>query len=51
MATINRQEISAALERLGQLAVARGLQIELVRVGGAVAHRPDCQRTAPMPAV
>lgn len=36
MATINRQEISAAFERLGQLAVAGGIKIELTLVGGAL---------------
>ena len=36
MATINRQEIIEALERLGQLAVARGTKIELALVGGAL---------------
>lgn len=36
MATITRQEIIEALERLGQLAVARGTRIELALVGGAL---------------
>jgi hypothetical protein len=36
MATITRQEIVGALERLGQLAVARGTRIELALVGGAL---------------
>lgn len=36
MATITRQEIIDALERLGQLAVARGMEIELAMVGGAL---------------
>jgi hypothetical protein len=36
MATITRQEIVEALERLGQLAVARGTEIELALVGGAL---------------
>ena len=36
MATINRQEIIEALERLGQLAEARGTKIELALVGGAL---------------
>lgn len=36
MATINRQEIIEALERLGQLAEAHGTKIELVLVGGAL---------------
>ena len=36
MATITRQEIIQALERLGQLAVARGTRIELALVGGAL---------------
>ncbi len=36
MATLNRQEILEALERLGQLAAARDQSIELVLVGGAV---------------
>ncbi len=36
MATITRQEIVEALERLGQLAVARGIRIELALVGGAL---------------
>ena len=36
MATINRKEIVEALERLGQLAEARGTKIELALVGGAL---------------
>lgn len=36
MATIARQEIIAALERLGQLAQAQGEEIELVLIGGAL---------------
>ncbi|MDX2034900.1 MAG: hypothetical protein SF339_29765, partial [Blastocatellia bacterium] len=36
MATITRQEIIEALERLGQLAEGRGIQIELALVGGAL---------------
>jgi hypothetical protein len=36
MATITRREIVEALERLGQLAVARGTRIELALVGGAL---------------
>jgi hypothetical protein len=36
MATITRQEIVGALERLGQLAEARGIKIELALVGGAL---------------
>ncbi len=36
MATINRQEIIEALERLGQLAEARGTKIKLALVGGAL---------------
>lgn len=36
MATITRQEIIKALERLGQLADARGTKIELALVGGAL---------------
>jgi len=36
MATITRQEIIEAFERLGQLAVARGTEIELALVGGAL---------------
>ena len=36
MATITRQEITEALERLGQLAVTRGTSIELALVGGAL---------------
>jgi hypothetical protein len=36
MATITRQEIIEALERLGQLAVSRGTKIELALVGGAL---------------
>lgn len=36
MATITQQEIVEALERLGQLAVARGIGIELALVGGAL---------------
>ncbi len=36
MATINREEIMAAFERLGQLATARGIKIELALVGGAL---------------
>lgn len=36
MATITRQEIVEALERLGQLAEAGGMRIELVLVGGAL---------------
>ncbi len=36
MATITRQEIIEALERLGQLAEVRGTKIELALVGGAL---------------
>ncbi len=36
MATITRQEIIEAFERLGQLAEARGTRIELALVGGAL---------------
>ena len=36
MATISRQEITEALERLGQLAAAQGDKVELVLVGGAL---------------
>ena len=36
MATITRQEIIEALERLGQLAVARETEVELALVGGAL---------------
>jgi len=36
MATITRREIVEALERLGQLAVARGIKVELALVGGAL---------------
>ncbi len=36
MATITRHEIIEALERLGQLAEARGTKIELALVGGAL---------------
>lgn len=36
MATINRQEIVQALERLGQLAIERDIAIELALVGGAL---------------
>lgn len=36
MAIITRQEITKALERLGQLAEAQGEKIELVLVGGAL---------------
>jgi hypothetical protein len=36
MATITRQEIVEAFERLGQLAKARGMKIELALVGGAL---------------
>lgn len=36
MATITRQEIVEALERLGQLAEAQGTKIELALVGGAL---------------
>ena len=36
MATITRQEIIEALERLGQLAEARATKIELALVGGAL---------------
>jgi hypothetical protein len=36
MATITRKEIMEALERLGQLAEARGTKIELALVGGAL---------------
>lgn len=36
MATINREEIIAAFERLGQLALTRGIKIELALVGGAL---------------
>jgi hypothetical protein len=36
MATITRQEIIEALERLGQLAEGRGTKIELALVGGAL---------------
>ncbi|MCI0392682.1 MAG: hypothetical protein MOB07_28450 [Acidobacteria bacterium] len=36
MATITRQEIIKALERLGQLAEARGTKIELALIGGAL---------------
>jgi hypothetical protein len=36
MATITRQEIVEALERLGQIALDRGTKIELALVGGAL---------------
>lgn len=36
MATITRQEIVEAFERLGQLAEARGTKVELTLVGGAL---------------
>lgn len=36
MATINREEIIAAFEQLGQLAIAGGLKLDLVLVGGAL---------------
>ncbi len=36
MTTITRQEIVESLERLGQLAVARGTRVELALVGGAL---------------
>ena len=36
MATITRREIVEAFERLGQLAEARGVKIELALVGGAL---------------
>lgn len=36
MATITWQEIIEALERLGKLAAARGIKIELMLVGGAL---------------
>jgi hypothetical protein len=36
MATFTRQEIEEGLRRLGELAQAKGLQIELTLVGGAV---------------
>jgi hypothetical protein len=36
MATLNRDEITAALTRLGELAIAQGSSIELVLMGGAV---------------
>ncbi len=36
MATLSRDDIIAALERLGQLAVEEGLAVELIAVGGAV---------------
>jgi hypothetical protein len=36
MATFTRQEIEEGLRRLGELAQAKGLQVELTLVGGAV---------------
>jgi len=36
MATLTRTDILAALERLGQLAAAQGLAVELTLMGGAV---------------
>lgn len=36
MATFTRKEIAEGIERLGQLAVESGIQIELVLVGGAL---------------
>jgi hypothetical protein len=35
MATLNRDDITAALERIGQLASERGLAVDLILVGGA----------------
>lgn len=35
MATLSKQELDAGLRRLGELAVARGIEIDLVVVGGA----------------
>jgi hypothetical protein len=36
MATLNKEQIERALTRLGELAEAKGLIVELVAVGGAV---------------
>lgn len=36
MATFTREEITEALERLGELASAQGVQLDLVMVGGAL---------------
>lgn len=36
MATLDRKEITEALERVGQLALARGTKVELLLVGGAL---------------
>ena len=36
MATFSREEIQAGLRRLGELALAQHLEIELTLVGGAV---------------
>ncbi len=36
MATLTRDDITSALERLGQLAAAQGLTVELTLMGGAV---------------
>src|SRR2546421_12982987 len=36
MATFTRREIADGIERLGQLAVASGTEIELVLIGGAL---------------
>jgi len=35
MATLSKREIDAGLRRLGELAVARGIELDLVVVGGA----------------
>jgi hypothetical protein len=46
MATLNRDEIIGALERLGQLACDDGVSIELIALGGAVmvlAYNAVCQ--------
>jgi len=36
MATFTRKEIADGIERLGQLAVESGIEIELVLIGGAL---------------
>lgn len=36
MATLSKRELDAGLRRLGELALARGLEIDLALVGGAV---------------
>ena len=35
MGTLSKREIDAGLRRLGELAVARGIELDLVVVGGA----------------